>query len=104
MRCLHCGGDIPLLKRLTGSEFCSEAHRREYQHEYSQLALGRLLQSNPAESQHTKPLRAPPLVNTSAPAITDSPATATAVNGAPATAQPKAATAKPSAAPERVRT
>lgn len=47
MRCLQCGKDVPLLKRMSGSEFCSDAHRREYQHEYSQLALGRLLQSKP---------------------------------------------------------
>ena len=52
MRCLQCGKGIPLLKRLGGSsEFCSDAHRREYQHEFSQLALGRLLQAQPVESQ-----------------------------------------------------
>src|ERR1019366_2334928 len=49
MRCLQCGKDLPLLKRLAGGEFCSVAHRREYQQEYSQLALGRLLQSKPSE-------------------------------------------------------
>src|SRR2546429_8675263 len=49
MRCLQCGKDVPLLKRMTGSEFCSDAHRREYQREYSQLALGRLLQTKPTE-------------------------------------------------------
>jgi hypothetical protein len=32
---------------MAGSEFCSDAHRREYQKEYSDLALGRLLQSKP---------------------------------------------------------
>ena len=47
MRCLQCGKDLPLLKRLAGSEFCSDAHRKEYQQEYSDLALGRLLQSKP---------------------------------------------------------
>ena len=47
MRCLQCGKDLPLLKRMAGSEFCSDAHRREYQKEYSDLALGRLLQSKP---------------------------------------------------------
>src|SRR5579862_256723 len=90
MRCLQCGKDVPLLKRLTGSEFCSETHRREYQQEYSQLALGRLLQSDPAESQ-TQPLKAPPLTRASAPPIMESPATATVVNGAPSTAKPSAA-------------
>ena len=96
MRCLQCGKGIPLLKRLGGSsEFCSDAHRREYQKEYSQLALGRLLQSNPRESQ------AQPLGSASAPAIEKPPAAAAvhgvpAVNGAPA--------AKPSPAPALVET
>jgi hypothetical protein len=54
MRCLQCGKDVPLLKRLAGNEFCSHVHRREYQQEYSKLALGRLLQSKPSEPQ-TKP-------------------------------------------------
>src|SRR5260370_7956450 len=47
MRCLPCGKALPLLKRLSGGEFCSEAHRREYQQEYSELALTRLLQAMP---------------------------------------------------------
>ena len=47
---MQCGKDIPILKRLSGSEFCSEVHRREYHREYSQLALGRLLQSKPSEA------------------------------------------------------
>src|SRR6266700_3785949 len=47
MRCLHCGKALPLLKRLSGGDFCSEAHRREYQQEFSELALTRLLQAVP---------------------------------------------------------
>jgi hypothetical protein len=31
-----------LLKRLSGGEFCSDAHRKEYQQEYTNLALSRL--------------------------------------------------------------
>ena len=55
MRCLHCGKDIPLFKRLSGGEFCSEAHRRDYHQEYSQLALNRLMQAGPQPSgeKHT---------------------------------------------------
>ena len=90
MRCLQCGKSLPLLKRMAGSEFCSEAHRREYQHEYSQLALGRLLQSHPTESQ--APLvKAPPLASAYAPALDQPPATA--VNGVPAATKPRAAPA-----------
>lgn len=82
---------MPLLKRMAGSEFCSEAHRREYQHEYSQLALGRLLQSQPTETQ--APLvKAPPLRSASSPAIDDPSATAvngvTTVNGVSPIAKP----------------
>src|ERR1035438_4320004 len=47
MQCLYCAKQLPLLKRLTKGEFCSEAHRQKYQAEYSQLALTRLLQAKP---------------------------------------------------------
>src|ERR1700722_10208584 len=51
MRCLFCGKELALLKRLRGGgEFCSESHRKEYQEQYEQLALARLLQAKaPAE-------------------------------------------------------
>src|SRR5882762_1798806 len=46
MRCLYCGKELALLKRLTGSgEFCSESHKQSYQEEYNRLALSRLLQA-----------------------------------------------------------
>src|SRR5271170_6568012 len=48
MRCLYCGKELALLKRWTGGgEFCSDAHRQQYQEEYNQLALNRLLQAKP---------------------------------------------------------
>jgi hypothetical protein len=75
---------------MAASEFCSEAHRREYQQEYSELALGRLLQSNPAGSQaqplQPQPLKVPQLATASAPADN-----VPAVNGMPASARPSAA-------------
>ncbi len=46
-----------MFKRMAGSEFCSDAHRREYKEEYSQLALGRLLQSKPTESDEKARLK-----------------------------------------------
>src|SRR5579863_4402465 len=87
MRCLQCGKAIPLFKRLGGSsEFCSDAHRKEYQQEYSQLALGRLMQSHSSESQ-VHPVQAPPLPSVLVPAV-DPPAAIVngtpALNGAPA--------------------
>ncbi|HLH38333.1 MAG TPA: hypothetical protein VKX39_04225 [Bryobacteraceae bacterium] len=52
MRCLYCGKELALLKRWTGGgEFCSDAHRQQYQEEYNQLALNRLLQAKPRESK-----------------------------------------------------
>jgi hypothetical protein len=49
MQCLFCGKELALLKRLRGGgEFCSEAHRKEYQEQYEQLALARLLQAKPS--------------------------------------------------------
>ncbi len=60
MRCLYCGNELALLKKLTGhGEFCSEAHRQKYQEQYNRLALTRLLQA-----QDAKPER-PPLSRTS---------------------------------------
>lgn len=47
MRCLHCGKELALFKRLTRGEFCSDEHRQAYQREYSQMALSRLLQAKP---------------------------------------------------------
>src|SRR5580704_15505778 len=52
MRCLYCGKQLALLKRLTGGgDFCSDAHKHSYQEEYNRLALSRLLQaqSKPGE-------------------------------------------------------
>src|SRR5690242_4389975 len=51
MRCLYCGKELALFKRLRGSEFCSDAHRQRYQEEYTQLALNRLLQTNSASER-----------------------------------------------------
>lgn len=59
MRCLYCGNELALLKKLTGhGEFCSEAHRQKYQEQYNRLALSRLLQSD------RPPERRPPLSKT----------------------------------------
>jgi hypothetical protein len=62
MRCLYCGKELALLKRWTGGgEFCSDAHRQQYQEEYNQLALTRLLQAKPqpnAETAGGEPLKA----------------------------------------------
>ena len=59
MRCLYCGNELALLKKLTGGgEFCSEAHRQKYQEEYNRLALSRLLQAHPpADRPSPEPLR-----------------------------------------------
>ena len=55
MRCLHCGKELALFKRLTsGGEFCSDAHRQKYQEEYNQLALTRLLQASPVADSAEK--------------------------------------------------
>jgi hypothetical protein len=46
MRCLYCGKELALLKRLRGGgDFCSDAHKQSYQDEYDRLALNRLLQA-----------------------------------------------------------
>src|SRR5277367_3574759 len=66
MRCLYCGKELALLKRLTGGgEFCSEAHKKSYQEEYNRIALTRLLQ---AQAKTTK--KAPSVENSALPAVT----------------------------------
>src|SRR6266404_7250137 len=56
MRCLYCGKELALLKRWTGGgEFCSDAHRQQYQEEYNQLALNRLLQAKPKNEPKSAP-------------------------------------------------
>jgi hypothetical protein len=56
MRCVYCGAELALFKRLTGGgEFCSEAHRLLYQEEYNRLALARLLPM-PATTEERAPL------------------------------------------------
>src|SRR5579885_1192782 len=83
MRCLYCGKELALLKRWTGGgEFCSDAHRQQYQEEYNKLALNRLLQSQPAAE--AKP--AVKAVETKAPAAR--------------TAEPKAEPVKATPAPK----
>ena len=71
MQCLFCGKELALLKRLRGGgEFCSEAHRKEYQEQYEQLALARLLQAKPPAESPTSgrvPLVRPSAELTNAP-------------------------------------
>jgi hypothetical protein len=56
MRCLYCGKELALLKRLTGGgDFCSDAHKQSYQEEYNRLALSRLLQAQKKGQDAPKP-------------------------------------------------
>lgn len=74
MRCLYCGKECALLKRLTGgAKFCSDAHRKQYQKEYNDLALSRLLQSHPGSRDGAR--EAPPV---NADPVPDRPTSASA--------------------------
>jgi hypothetical protein len=70
MRCLYCGKELALLKRLTGGgEFCSDVHKQSYQEEYNRLALSRLLQAQTkAEDHKTAKAAAPQPAAAPAPA------------------------------------
>jgi hypothetical protein len=61
MHCLYCDRPLALLKRLTGDgAFCSKEHRKIYQKEHSQLAVARLLESQPGnKSRRTASKPAP---------------------------------------------
>ncbi len=61
MRCLYCGKELALLKRLTGGgDFCSDAHKQSYQEEYNRLALSRLLQAQKKGQQTNSPAQSAP--------------------------------------------
>ena len=64
MRCLHCGKELALLKRMRGGgQFCSEAHKQSYQEEYNRIALSRLLQAQakPAAAKSASAKDKPPI-------------------------------------------
>jgi hypothetical protein len=61
MRCLYCGKELALLKRLRGGgDFCSDAHKQSYQEEYNRLALSRLLQAQKKGQQTNSPAQSAP--------------------------------------------
>jgi hypothetical protein len=96
MQCLFCGKELALLKRLRGGgEFCSEAHRKEYQEQYEQLALARLLQAKP-RTEPAAPLSTP-LPKTPAPAFEQPPAQVPAPAKVATMEAPVSMTAKPAA-------
>lgn len=56
MRCLYCGKQLALFRRLTGSgEFCSDAHKQSYHDEYNKLALTRLIAAQTKTDDARKP-------------------------------------------------
>ncbi len=56
MRCLYCGKELALLKRLRGGgDFCSDAHKQSYQEEYNRLALSRFAPSSKESARPPKP-------------------------------------------------
>ena len=73
MRCLYCGKELALLKRLRGGgEFCSDAHKQRYQEEYDRIALSRLLQAQ-KKGQKSAP---EPTQTSASPAAPPAPAAA----------------------------
>jgi len=96
MRCLYCGKELALLKRLRGGgDFCSDAHKHGYQEEYNRLALSRLLQAQKKGQQ----ANSSPVPNASPPPQAvlalqepvgeeEQPVTVAAVNGKVAASEP----------------
>src|ERR1700677_3567851 len=90
MRCLYCGKELALLKRLTGGEeFCSDAHRHQYQEQYNRLALNRLLKAKPREKQAAEGKE--PVAKASEPKHPDrqAPPSSSPPNPAPPIAEPE---------------
>src|SRR5579864_3003389 len=71
MRCLYCGKELALLKRLTRSgEFCSEAHKQSYQEEFNRLGLSRLLQAR-SKTDEGKVEQKPPITKAAPVAVAE---------------------------------
>ena len=74
MSCLQCGQHVTLLRRLVlGGEFCSDAHKRQYQEDYRSLILKRLLQAQSEAEDRRIPPRTNPLPPPAAPPDPDEP-------------------------------
>ena len=59
MRCLYCGKQLALFRRLTGSgEFCSDTHKQSYHEEYNRLALTRLIAAQTKSEEMKTSLKA----------------------------------------------
>jgi hypothetical protein len=89
MRCLYCGKELALLKRLRGGgEFCSDTHKQSYQEEYNRLALSRLLQAQTKGQQAPNSPPQTPAQNTPPPpsvsVAVEEPGPEVAANGVPA--------------------
>ncbi len=101
MRCLYCGKELALFKRLRGGEFCSDAHRQRYQEEYTQLALNRLLQANEAKEKE-KEAKGEQEAEIESPALKRREKAGREENPSPAPASPLPASPKPAASPSPV--
>src|SRR5512141_351110 len=45
-RCLYCEGRLPLYRKVTHGQFCSNAHRKAYWQDQERLAIERLHQTH----------------------------------------------------------
>jgi hypothetical protein len=104
MQCLFCGKELALLKRLRGgAEFCSEAHRKEYQDQYEQLALARLIQAKPPTEPAAPLGRNSALFSDAPPAAVDVPSPKNGPKSAPVDETPPARRPAPLDAPRPAR-
>ena len=68
MRCLYCGKQLALFKKLTGGgEFCSDSHKQSYHEEYNKLALNRLMEAQTRQEERSPLKTAPEAAPASAP-------------------------------------
>lgn len=56
-RCLHCGVNLPLYRKITDGEFCSTAHRKAFQEDQSRLAIQRLMETQQMCNRVTEAVR-----------------------------------------------
>src|SRR4029077_7223346 len=59
-RCLFCEGRLPLYRKITHGQFCSNEHRKSYWQEQERLAIERLTQTHNSLHANRSPVHSGP--------------------------------------------
>src|SRR5690242_7408235 len=80
-RCLHCEGRLPLYRKITHGQFCSNEHRKAYWQEQERLAVERLNVTHNSLQAHRSQAPVPVAVALQAEEIRETPLEAPEILG-----------------------